>query len=242
MISEVEREDGDVEHTYGRSPHESGEGDTHDIVSVVKKRKVGYSGRSSTMEHASGTGRQTIASLSIKNLARHLKASRHSQRPRVASTGGSESRSRLERAFSRKDTTASPARKVTADRSRNTRSTSRSNRRHRLLHLTNQAHLPTAATAKETRLRSSQAPISLGATIPTTSGLLQSGAASSVSASTRLSMEHLPVTGSSMHSKAATPDDSDRRKPTESVFQQPGMSRRQSNTFVFDAPPHEMNL
>ncbi|KAF2623551.1 hypothetical protein BU25DRAFT_478017 [Macroventuria anomochaeta] len=235
---EVQRENGDAKHTYGRLPHESATGAIQDIITTIKK-KPRYDGPSSTQGGAQKVKRKkesVTASGSGERTVRDLEVTSEPNRTRTTGSASSELRRRQNCATPEESTVQLPARQVTTNITSNAQNTSRSRFRPRLPRSMFRANTAVAAQDVDTNQHPAEVPTALPPEVTSArSSLEQSERAASGQPDVP---PHPPAKDA--HDVLAKPNHSLDPEESHNTFRQPGMTRRQSNAFVFD--PVSRNL
>ncbi|KAJ8118156.1 hypothetical protein OPT61_g817 [Boeremia exigua] len=232
VASEVKREGGTIAHTYGRLPHHSETDVGENIVSVRRKKKTArYTGPSSTTEGMAQkvTGPKTD-SWSRGCFTAILGVVTCSSRDRTAGARSSEPM-RHSRGSAKEATDAGLARQVVTSSAGGAEKTSRSQPR----------RFPCSANRNDLSIstpEATQTPTSpRSAMLEAPGGRNVDGAVALPRNPGWLAKPSLACT--SDIGEAAVSDVSEYPVLSNSVFQQPGMSRRQSNTFIFDTPAEQ---
>ena len=240
LVSEVQRENGETEHTYGSLPHESATGDTEDLVSVAKIKEVKCGGSSSARSRKQEVRRtrpdSTKASRPGERSKQQPEISRGPNRRQRAGTGSNEPRKHQNCAAPGEHTNRLPARQVTTNTAGNAQETSRTTFRVRISRSMMRADAAVAAqhvdrshpptnilTASPSAVMSARP--NLKELQRVTSSVRGHGSPDMLSASPANLYHGVPV----------EPNDLLNSRQPSNTFRQPGMTRRQSNVFVFDA-------
>jgi hypothetical protein len=216
VVSEVERQSGDKEHTYAHLPNQSTPGDSKDLVTVVKKKVVKCdetSGKKTVGRKVKK--RRKSPTVSSKTSEPSNQRARDDAGPSRAwrfgkYSTGKNAKARRDNATLEHDT---PVRQTNSGSSSQSSTASNSRRRAALPSSTVKVD-SAVATQEPTSRRRQTAPVAL----PSTPTPVKSNSDPSDGGQTTGIMT----------------DDPQDPATTRGMFQQPGMTRGQSNAFVFD--------
>ncbi|KAF1351514.1 hypothetical protein EJ07DRAFT_159436 [Lizonia empirigonia] len=230
LVQELHRENGDIERTYSRLPHESTVSADEDTF-VIKKRELKYDGCSSTDDGSrevtrrqkgstgqSGSSRPTVEGIQVTSELR--------TQTTTSSRKSRSSRRRQDNLIPMRDAdrlsadqTNSSSQSITPVRSRLTRCLRKPQSKIQL-------DVPQEGGSNQQCI---QTPPSL---LAQASGRKQEKAASAITPGQPT--VSLPAETSYAQNEPMVPDGTLEPEQTASVFRQPGMTRPQSDAFVFD--------
>lgn len=242
VVSEIERENGDIEHTYAHLPYGSTPGENEELVTVVREKVVRRDETSGVEAGNQKVRRRQPPAAASKSSERSARESEHDSESKWTWKLGGFSlnrkpRRRQDDATLQQDTSVTQA---TSDFSNDPPTAPRSRRRTGFPSSTTKvdsAITTQKTTSRQRQTKASAAPSSTPTPVP--SSLEQIGGTRSSLTNSVTTIETHSLPNSNTSTSPAILDGSQGPARSRTMFQQPGMTCRQSNAFVFDPAPQK---